>query len=834
MSPDTRVHITMAILILTTLLLGHLFLYIFRRRADSPSALFISLLMGAGGAWAALNAVEYTVRNLSLKFSIAGLQYLAIACIGPFWLGFARAMRDEEAAREPRRLPAWIWVVPGLTAILVAADPALGLVRSSPRLVAYGSYTMIEKEFGPWFWVHSAYTYILLAVGTAEFLTGTRSRSPAKRLQLRLVMAGAFLPGLANILYMSGLLPTRPIDPTPLAFLATGLIMVFNLSNLGFLALASLTKAAALDKVSDAVLTLDQEGRLAYMNSASIAALDLKRRDVGRRLDELGPSLAELAGLKPGRQAALRVVRVDGRELRLEASATALTSRSGRPKGMVIAMRDATARIAAEEALRQANRALELKVEARAKALEESNLRLSIELESRIRSERQLAFDALHDPLTGLANRSLFLSRLEQALSRSRREGGGSFAVLYISLDGFPGPLGRFDHETSDAFLREAATRMRRCVREVDTVARIRGEEFAILLDGGAEAERAEAVAERLAEEVGAPFPAVAGSVLPSLSIGVLTGTSDHGTAHEVLRDADIAMHAARSSGRNRRVAFMEEMRRLAFERDRLMNDLRTAIVSGEIRLAYQPIVRLDGSPAGWECLARWHHPELGGVGPDRFIPLAEETGLIVPLGTFALLEAMRAAKSLIDEGLIPIEGPSQPFFAVNISPYQLRQPDFAEVVLSSLERSNLPPSMIHLELTESALIEDRDAVISVMRRLAEAGLSFKLDDFGTGYSSLGYLHRIPIDCVKIDRSFIVGITPPSEGNLDAVRLVRGIVTLGQELGKTIVAEGVETAFQAETLAAMGCDFAQGYYYGIPLEATQLREALKGEGCDRT
>jgi diguanylate cyclase (GGDEF)-like protein len=476
--------------------------------------------------------------------------------------------------------------------------------------------------------------------------------------------------------------------------------------------------------------------------------------------------------------------------------------------------------------LREEKADLERKIEVNEKALAESEVRASLELEGRVRTERQLYHDALHDPLTGLANRSLFLSRLEFAISKARQGAADPFGLLYVNIDGFPGDQGEFGHEVEDAFLREAATRMAQCVRETDTVARIRGGDFALLLDGDACLAYAESVAERVSDELSVPFGFGAGSVVPSASIGVLAGGPDRDAAQDALRDADIAMHFAKASGRNKRATFTEEMRRSAFERNRLMVDLRSAIVSGGIQLAYQPIVRMDGSRAGLECLARWTNGDMGPVGPDRFIPLAEESGVISPLGTYVLIEALKTARAMIDAGLA--DGDRTPFFAINVSAHQLRQADFPDLVLSALERLKVPAGMIHLELTESALIEDRDAVIGVLGRLSAAGIHLKLDDFGTGYSSLNTLHSIPIDSVKIDKSFVNRLKPPPEDDASAAGIIRGIIAISHDLGKTVVAEGVESERQAEALREYGCDFAQGYYFGKAMDAESLRRYLGG------
>ncbi len=314
--------------------------------------------------------------------------------------------------------------------------------------------------------------------------------------------------------------------------------------------------------------------------------------------------------------------------------------------------------------------------------------------------------------------------------------------------------------------------------------------------------------------------------MIPSASIGIVVSRADYKDPQSILHDAEIAMHRAKSSGRNLRVVFSEEMRLQVDEHNVLSAALRTAIASGGISLSFQPIVRMDGTITGWEVLARWQHERLGPIGPDRFIPIAEESGLIVPLGAYMLIETLKTAAALRSEGLLNDGGQEMMFFAVNVSAIQFGQDDFAEFVLSSLDRLELPRRLLHLEITESAIMENRDVATRVIEHLSLEGISFKLDDFGTGYSSLGYLHRIPINCVKIDRSFISRLDH-AEGDQNSAGIVRGMISLSHELRKTVVAEGIETEAQAEMLRGYGCDFAQGYYFGKPMSHDDLFESRR-------
>jgi diguanylate cyclase (GGDEF)-like protein len=807
----------------TALLSAHLALWMALRSRGSTSARYMAVLMAASGWWAGLNILEYLATGLPAKLLAADLQYLAIAAIPPLWYSFGVAFEREERLGASRHPLAIIWIVPLLTAILVWADPWIGLVRRNFRLEAEGSFTVIAKEFGPWFWLHSAWSYALVIGGTVFTLRGAGARGRRRTAQVAITSIGTLLPTAANALFLSGALGSLPVDPTPLAFSLTGLLLALNLSRFRFLGLITAARAAAVDQLGDAVLVLDADGRLAYANEAAQRAFRLGAANIGLVLDPRSP-IGPLASLRPGEERELRAA-----GLRFEARAADI-ERGGRAIGLVLTVLDVTRRAVAEDALRGSNAHLEERIAARTRELEQSNLRLSVELEQRVRTERQITHDALHDPLTGLANRSLLLNRVEQALIRSRRDSGLRFGVLYADFDGFKDINDAHGRDAGDAFLREASSRLRRCFREGDTIARLGGDEFVVLLETSGGAEELVRIAGRLSEELALPFAAGASTILPSSSIGILEAGSGYASCAEVLRDADIARFRAKRSGRNGRALFEEAMRESENERSLLKGELRAAVGSGGIGLAWQPIARMDGSVAGWEVLARWRSPTIGPVGPDRFIPLAEEMGLIVPLGTWVLLESLRVAALLRDEGLLADGRGGLPFFSVNVSAIQLGEEGFAELVLSAIERSALPRSVIHLELTESAIIEDRDAATSVLSELAAAGISFKLDDFGTGYSSLGYLHRIPIDCVKIDKSFIDRIDADSycaDGPACSAGLVRGIISLSHELGKSVVAEGIETAAQAELLRGYGCDFGQGWFYGKPMDRAALEASLR-------
>jgi diguanylate cyclase (GGDEF)-like protein len=786
----------------------------------------LSLNMGATAWWAAGNALEYLAPDLQSKLIFANMEYLAIAAIPVLWFLFGKSLDLEERAGTAMKHRLVVWFIPAVTAVLVWTDPLLGFVRHSFRLEVQSGITVISKEFGPWFWVHSAYSYILIIAGTVLILRALHAGRGTRKAQRITLVVGTLLPMAANILYLAEILPLGNVDPTPLAFSLTGLLLVINLTRFRFLSFVTAAQATAIEQLRDAVVILDRGGHLVYVNDAARSSFATSAGDLGKGLIELGPPYSQLPLARNSDTDARTDEAVLSHGGHVYETRTADIGRRGGRVGSVVTFFDVTRRVSAEEGLKKANLLLEQRIEERTQALGESNHKLTAELEHRRRAERQLSHDVLHDPLTGLANRSLALSRIEQLVMRSHRDPAMSYAILHVGLDDLTTINDRFGHSAGDSFLCEAGSRLKGSVREIDLAARVAGDEFVVLLDALSSAENVDEITDRIVDTLSVPISFGASAVIPSASIGIVIGRSGYKDPQSVLHDAQIAMHRAKSAGRNLRVVFSEEMRLKVDERNFLLSALRTAIASGGITLAYQPIVHMDGTTAGWEVLARWRHDQMGTISPDRFIPIAEESGLIIPMGAYVLIETLKTAAALRTEGLLDESRHMERFFAVNVSAIQLGQSDFADFVLSSLDRLELPRTFLNLELTESAIMENRDTATHVIERLSAEGISFKLDDFGTGYSSLGYLHRIPIDSVKIDRSFVSRMDS-SQGDQNAAGIVRGMISLCHELRKTVVAEGIETETQARLLQEYGCDFAQGYYFGKPMDRTALFESLR-------
>ena len=449
-----------------------------------------------------------------------------------------------------------------------------------------------------------------------------------------------------------------------------------------------------------------------------------------------------------------------------------------------------------------------------------TELQLRLVLAERDIREQRLRHDSQHDPLTGLPNRAVFLKRLGDASLRARRGVDGIFAVLFLDLDDFKLVNDSMGHHVGDEVLVQIARRLETCIRGGDIVARLGGDEFAILLERVTDARETAIVAERVQEAIRAPMVISGYDWTATASIGVVLSSSANEQPEYLLRSADMAMYRAKHQGRARYELYDRGQHAQALSRLQTESDLRRAVEREEFVLHYQPVMSMEsGEIVGVEALVRWQHHERGLIPPNNFIPVAEETGLIVQIGRWVLQNAIR------DIGELERDGVVRPTFtlAVNLSAREFSQLDLVRTVAEALNASHLAPARLHLEITESVIFSQQVLAVDTVAELKALGVHIHIDDFGTGYSSLSYLQRLPVDAIKIDRSFVRAIEVESRSR----HVVQSLVSLARGIGLEAVAEGVSSAGQLEMLRGMGCTFGQGFYFAKPVPREELVVLLR-------
>ena len=548
-----------------------------------------------------------------------------------------------------------------------------------------------------------------------------------------------------------------------------------------------------LDSIGDAVVSTDVSGHVTYLNAMAETLTGwLQQEAAGRPLEEVlriidGTTREEARNpmafaIRENRTVRLTpnciLIRRDGVESPIEDSAAPIHDRHGQVTGAVMVFHDVSA--------------------ARATTL-------------------RMSYLAQHDSLTGLPNRILLNDRLIEAMALAHRY-HRQLAMLFLDVDRFKYINDTLGHVIGDRLLQSIAQRLLNCVRASDTVSRQGGDEFVILLPEVTHVQDATVCADKILEILRSPHRVDEHDLHVTASIGIVTYPDDGTDAETLMKHADFAMYHAKDNGRDNRQFFKRDLNMRALVRRSLENGLRYALEREELMLQYQPKINLEtGDIVGVEALIRWLHPDLGLVSPAEFIPIAEECGLMVPIGQWVLGQACHQAQAWQDIGLAPIR------IAVNISAVELRAKDFLKRVSVTLAETGLEPRFLELELTETFLVQDSTATLAVLQDLKQLGLNLALDDFGTGYSSLNHLKRFPIDTLKIDRSFVRTITT----NSDDASIVCAVISMGRNLHMRVVAEGVETRAQLSFLQDRGCPFGQGYYFSQPLTGQACTQVLR-------
>ncbi|MFM2061502.1 MAG: hypothetical protein RLZZ507_1172 [Cyanobacteriota bacterium] len=473
----------------------------------------------------------------------------------------------------------------------------------------------------------------------------------------------------------------------------------------------------------------------------------------------------------------------------------------------------------AEQKILNLNIELEERVKERTLQLELANQELKRELYERQQLQSQLLHRALHDPLTNLSNRTLFMEGLDKALKLAQVESDYQFAILFLDCDRFKIINDSLGHLVGDELLIAIGKRLQNLMRDSDILARLGGDEFAIFLDKVTDISYAKIVADTILKELSSPFKLSRTEVFISASIGIVLGNKNYHNPQELLRDADTAMYRAKSQGKSRYCVFTHDMYQEAIKLLQLENDLKRAIKRQEFIVYYQPIVCLStGRISGFEALVRWQHPTLGMVSPGDFIPIAEETGLIAAIDTWVLQTACRQLRNWQEQKVID----EDISMSVNLSVRLFSQPNLLAIIDQAWRENQLNPQNLKLEITESAIMENSEAAAVILQQLRKCQIQLSIDDFGTGYSSLSYLHRFPVNILKIDQCFINTL----ESNPRTTGLIATIINLAHTSEMKAIAEGIETPEKLAQLRDLGCDFGQGYLFSKPLAAKSIVDLL--------
>ena len=769
------------LLLATSALSATLALYVHGRRS-TRAAFLLALVLLAMSEWSLAYALELGIADPAGKVFLAGVKLVGALFLPSFWLALAFFYTGRARLLKRRNL------------MLLAVPPVLmlALVWASAAWRYTGSSGPLGVGFGFWFWVIAACSYGLLLLGAALFVSNLFGTQRLYRKQSAVLLLAALAPVTVNVSNLAELAPITYLDLTPFAFPLSAGVLAWGIWRYRLLDIVPVHRDYVIQNSSDGVIVLDPQNRVLDLNPAA-------ERILGERSSEaVGRKISRLASNRTGWL-------IEGYS---EATSLARSREDGKAYTEV-SIGEGPARrcygfalsVLGEEDDRQAHRLLLLR-----------------DITERKHTEERLDRLAHYDLLTGLPNRRLFHDRLNQAIARARRRKLKA-ALLFLDLDRFKQINDTLGHDVGDLLLKEVADRLAACSRDIDTVSRLAGDEFVVLLTDIAEIGDIKGAAQRIIEALSGSYKLGGHELSVTTSVGITLYPSDGQDGTILLEKADVAMYRAKHLRANSFQFYQEHMSVDARERLGLESELELALKKGEFRVHYQPIVSMERSKVyGMEALVRWEHPERGLLSPEEFIPVADEIGLIVPIGLSVLENSCEQAIRW-HEWL----GPDSPLaVCVNLSATQLKHPDLIPDVTRILRETGLEAGDLVLEISEGAIMEDVWSARSKLELLKGVGVRLAVDDFGTGYSPLLDLHRLPVDFLKIDRSLVAGL----EEDHEKKTIAAATVALAHALGLSVIAEGVETSQQVARLRVLGCDLAQGHYLGEALPPSEATKAI--------
>ena len=732
--------------------------------------------------WSLFEAGELVVPTLTAKIIMSNLQYLGLAFLPVAFLALALDFSGHRRFLT-RRNVLLLCIVPVVTQAIMWTNSYHHLFRASEWVKDGSTYEMLGKTWGAWFWVHSGYSYALLLSALVVFVSVARSTPRLYRRPPVAMIVGACIPAIFHILHARVPSVMPAYDVTPIAGTVSLLIFGWGLMGMRLFNLVPIARHALVETLTDGVVVLDRSDRVIDLNESARSLFDKPMPQIlAQPLAGIWPAWPDMVESDTGKSNQAEIaIGQNGNRRHCEVRWSPL-ERNSQLMGKLLVIRDVTDRV-----------------------LMEDNLRTQ----------------ALTDALTGLPNRALFMTHLNEAIGHAQRHDGTLFAVVVLDLDRFKLINDSIGHLAGDVLLQSVATKLKRCVRDADMVARMGGDEFMILLNRISTPRDLLPILERIQTELRTPVFFRQQEMTAGSSVGVVIWDPSYEDGEDLLRAADTAMYQAKEAGRGCHRIFDEEMHRSVLRTLKAETDLRAGIRRHDFSMSYQPIADMKtGKILALEALLRWRHPQRGVVFPHEFIPIAENGGLMTELGTIALDEVCsqihewQSSRSLA-AGL-PV--------SLNISPRQLMEPDFVVTVMNKLAEWRIPSDCLKIELTEKALIRDPLLAKQVMRELRELGIGLCLDDFGSGASSLRHLTTYPVEELKIDTTFISRIAQVSVD----LEVVRSLTALAHTLGLNVTAEGVEHSEQWRLLQELGCDHGQGYYVARPMDAIELLHYLDG------